>query len=484
MSKTYRIHGSRYLRKYTAEERSSIYAYMSDVRKIANSLCTVPWERVNRDLAATTTIHTEEGIDWNEPERDRFDAAEWCGEHSDGFHRAFAQAACYVFELPDSAIGTSIEKLGIQVTSDPYNPYGARISAMTSATLDIPMDCETVREGEVYRAPDEDGMGAAPRLFMRNADGSQNWYANTEKVTLEPDTPLTAKKYLFVFCCLENYNRGRDGWIEGSSYIDNDIELTLATACDDLAEGELNDLSTAYDPNTLQIVKDGILPYIPGAAQVGEFHVAVRTDANQIIEDDGSQTPIRSATGDKAAAAIGRLFSEFYSGKGDIPTVDAASSPRGAAFNVTRAIEPHVTSDSDIQVDTDVLRIDSSVLVVPFAYPRDFTPSRLTLNSQLSTLNLSPGARFNVFLADGYLTSLTDEQLKNPGLYDGQGAPFTLLGTIDSGTTAAFDLPASTSRVGTIVITGYFPPDRFDLVTGGQQGTGPTAFLPDISITE
>ena len=477
MSKTYRIHGSRYLRKYTAAERSSIYAYMSDVRKIANSLCTVPWERVTRDISATTTIHTEEGIDWNEPERDRFDAAEWCGEHSDGFHKAFAQAACYVFELPDSAIGNSIEKLGIQVTSDPYNPYGARISAMTSETLDIPMDCATVREGEVYRAPDEDGMGAAPRLFMRNADGSQNWYANTERVELEPDTPLTAKKYLFVFCCLENYNRGRDGWIEGSSYIDNDIELTLQAACEDLAEGELNDLTTAYETKTLRIVKDGILPYIPESVPAGVRHVAVRADANPLVEEDGSTTPVRPATGETAAAALSRLYSMFYAGQGETPTVPAASSPRGASFNVTRKTGPN---------GTDVLSIKSSALVVPFAWPRDFTPSRLNLSTS-QPLNLPDGARFNVFLADGYLTSLTEDQLKNPGLYDGDGAPFTLLGTIEQSEQSnirTFDLPASPSRVGTIVITGYFPPDRYDLVTGGTQGTGETPFLPDITITD
>ena len=477
MSKTYRIHGSRYLRKYTAAERSSIYAYMSDVRKIANSLCTVPWERVVRDIAATTTIHTEEGIDWNEPERDRFDAAEWCGEHSDGFHKAFAQAACYVFELPDSAIGNSIEKLGIQVTSDPYNPYGARISAMTSSTLDIPMDCATVREGEVYRAPDEGGMGASPRLFMRNADGSQNWYANTEKVTLEPDTPLTAKKYLFVFCCLENYNRGRDGWIEGSSYIDNDIELTLQDACEDLAEGELNDLTTAYESKTLRIVKDGILPYIPESVPVGIRHIVVRADANPVVEEDGSTTPVRPATGETAAAAISRLYSMFYAGQGETPPAKGARSAHGAAFNVTRKTGPN---------GTDVLSIKSAALVIPFAWPRDFAPSRLNLSTS-QPLNLPDGARFNVFLADGYLTSLTEDQLKNPGLYDGDGAPFTLLGTIEQSEQSnirTFDLPASTSRVGTIVITGYFPPDRYDLVTGGTQGTGDTPFLPDITITD
>ena len=254
MSNIYRIHGARYLRKYTAAEKSSNYAYMSDVRKIANTLCKVPWSKVAGDIPATNTIHTEEGLDWNDPERDRFDAAEWCAEHADGFHRAFAQAACYVFKLPSSAIGTAIQKIRVNVTSDPFNPYGARIAAMASDTLTIPMDCDTVREGDVFRAPDSDGMGAAPRLFKNNADGTQTWYANSEIVELVPGTTLAAKQYLFVFVCLENYNRGRDGWIEGSSYIDNDVEITLASACADLVEGEINDCSNVNKATALKLV--------------------------------------------------------------------------------------------------------------------------------------------------------------------------------------------------------------------------------------
>ena len=483
MSSTYRIHGTRYIRKYRAEDRSSIYSYMSDVRKIANSLCKIPWTRVSRDIEATTTVHTAEGLNWNEIERERFDAAEWCGEHSDGFHRAFGQAACYVFALPDSAVGTPIEKLGIQVTSDPYNPYGARISAMTSETLDIPMDCATVREGEVYRAPDEDGLGAAPRLFMRNADGTQTWYANTEKVELEPETPLTAKKYLFVFCCLENYNRGRDGWIEGSSYIDNNVELTLSAACDDLVFGEMNDLQTPYQPNVMKIVMDGILPYVPSGTLVGERHVSVRADANPVVEDDGSQTKTRRADGDMASAAVGRLYSSFYRGEGETPTAEEPSAAPGAAFNVTRRNEEHVSAESDRTGGTDVMRIDSAVLVVPFVWPRNFTPAKLVISSAQEPA-ISAGARFNVFLADTYFTALTDEQLKNPGLYDGDGSPFSLLGTIDSGLSTSFDLPQTASREGTVVVTGWLPPDRYDIAAGGRQGTGPEAFLPDISITD
>lgn len=260
MSKIYRIHGARFLRKYSAAEKTSCYSYMADVRKIANTLCKVPWERVSGDVAATTTIHTEEGLDWNEPERDRFDAAEWCGEHSDGYHRAFAQAACYVFKLPATAVGKAIEKIRVNVTSDPYNPYGARIAAMTSATLEIPMDCDTVRNGEMHRAPDAEGLGAAPRIYVRDAKtGKETWYSNNEIVELTPGSTVTAKQYLFVFVCLENYNRGRDGWIEGSSYIDNDVELTLSAAASDLIEGELNDLIPGVDYQELFAISNDLL---------------------------------------------------------------------------------------------------------------------------------------------------------------------------------------------------------------------------------
>ena len=110
MSNIYRLRGARFLRQYTADEKSSIYNYMADVRKIADSLCNVPWTRSKLEVPATFTLHTEEGLDWNAIERDRFDAAEWCGEHADGMHRAYAQAACYVFDLPESARSKSTSR--------------------------------------------------------------------------------------------------------------------------------------------------------------------------------------------------------------------------------------------------------------------------------------------------------------------------------------------------------------------------------------
>lgn len=485
MSKTYRIHGARYLRKYTAPEKSSIYAYMADVRRITNTLCTVPWERVKREIAATTTIHTEEGLDWNVEERERFDAAEWCGEHSDGFHRAFAQAACYVFAIPESAVGTAVEKIAVQVTGDPYNPYGARISALTSATLDIPMDCATVREGEMFRAPDEDGMGAAPRLFVRNADGTQNWYANTERVELTPGAgqAVTLKQYLFVFCVLENYNRGRDGWIEGSSYIDNDVGLTLAAACDDLAETELNELAPALARRELAVLRGGVLPHVPKDAPTGARAVTVRADADALVEPDGSQADVRDAAGARAASALGRLYALFYSGGGDAPAAEATTPQAGAYFRVARRTEPHVLPGADFPVEADVLALESAALVVPFALPQGFEPTAVRLD--FAAPGLSDGARFGVYLAAGkYLTSLTAEQLADPGLYDGDGAPFAALGTVEGGTSATFALPDGIGRVASLVVTGWLPPEAVSLAAQGPQGTGAAAFVPDVTLVE
>ena len=488
---TYKLIGQRNLRKYTEAKTSPTYAAAIEAQTIVDSLCGIPWKKVAaRD--ATMTYHTEEtvaeiggqkinGLEMNVRIRDEFDAALFCAGHTGGQHRAYANAAVYHYVLPDGTLPT-LTKLTANVTSDPYNSAGARISILTNATGEIPTNCNDCRTGDAH------ADGVAPRTVAANG----NWFPTMadcvfsatpgEGETALPTGGLQLQKHLFVFVLMESYSTVRGNWLEGCSFIRNLVSIETDAAVPGWTDGDTIDLTT-NDASGFAIVKDGILPYIPGAAPIGEVHVAVRTDANQIIEDDGSQTPVRPAAGDKAAAAIGRLFSAFYSGTGDLPTGGGAvSAAQGAAFNVTRATEPHVAHDSDRPVDTDVLRIDSSALVVPFAYPRDFTPARVALS--FAALSLTPGARFNVFLADGYLTSLTEDQLKSPGLYDGQGAPFTLLGKIEGGSSASFDLPYGSSRVGSLVITGWLAPDRYNLATGGTQGTGPSAFLPDISITD
>lgn len=497
-----------------ARPKSTFLSMMADNE---TKLRSAAWKETSVRASSTTTnaVTATDGVwdkylgDWSKKPTytqyidERYDAYLQGGDGvvSTATMCGYAGIAAYRYRLPSAWTATTVEKVEIPVSVDKYLRAGARISLVFSDDETPSNDWDVIRGVSPVcwktdsTESDQDGVASfgylgkalSPFLTTSVVENGTLTVPVADIPSLASDKPA----YMWIYLTPEDFTgrwtmyskkSTRNYGIEGSAVIVGEsVAVTFAAAVE----------PDEVDRRTFKIVKDGILPYIPGSAPVGEFHVAVRTDANPIIEDDGSQTPVRQATGDKAAAAIGRLFSAFYSGTGEIPTRGGAvSAAQGAAFNITRTTEPHVTHDSDRPVDTDVLRIDSAALVVPFVFPRDFTPVRvvLTLNSQLSTLNLSPGARFNVFLADGYLTSLTEEQLKNPGLYDGEGAPFTLLGTIDSTTDLStpqhLNLTTSHSRVGTLVITGYFPPDRFDLVTGGQQGTGPIPFLPDISITD
>ena len=428
---SYKLIGQRNLRKYTAAKTSPTYAAATDAQLVVDSLCDVPWKKV-AEKSATMTYHTEEnvgteeepvkGLDMNVRIRDQFDAALFCAGHTGGQHRAYANAAAYHYVLPDGTL-PKLTKLTASVTSDPYNSAGARIAILTNATGEIPTNCNDCRTGDAH------ADGVAPRTVAANG----NWFPTMadcvfsatpgEGETALPSGGLQLQKHLFVFVLMESYSTVRGNWLEGCSFIRNLVSIETDAAVPGWTDGDTIDL-TANDASGFKIVKDGILPYIPGEVPVGIRHVSVRADANPVVEEDGSTTPVRQAVGETAAAAISRLYSMFYAGQGETPPAKGARPAHGAFFNVTRKTG---------QNGTDVLNIRSAALVVPFAWPRDFAPSRLNLSTS-QPLNLPEGARFNVFLADGYLTSLTEDQLKNPGLYDGDGAPFTLLGTVDGST--------------------------------------------------
>lgn len=287
----YKIKGARFLRKYTARTTTPTYAAETDAQTIVDLFCDVPWQPVAVDQA-TMTSHSEEklagedvsGLDRNVLDRDAFDAALFCAGHSGGMHRAYANAACYVFELPDSAIGKSMTALAVRVTSDPYNAAGARLHVFTGATAEIPMNCRTLRgedsSGEVV-ADGTTASGAAPRE-VRTSGSSSTWHAKTATATLEPTGGLVLAKYLFVFVGLESYSTVRGNWLEGCSFIRNELEMELSTACGDLDADELNDLSP------LPAAEDGVmLPIYSYDRSTSPLHVRTFTPARQ----DGSVTP-------------------------------------------------------------------------------------------------------------------------------------------------------------------------------------------------
>jgi len=287
----YKIKGARFLRKYTARTSTPTYAAETDAQTIVDLFCQVPWQPVAVDQA-TMTSHSEEklagedvsGLDRNVIERDNFDAALFCAGHTGGMHRAFANAACYVFELPDSAIGKTLTALSARVTSDPYNAAGARLHIFTGSTAEIPMNCHTLRGEDSSGQVVADGStlsAVAPRE-SRTSGSSTTWHAKTATATLEPTGGLTLQKYLFVFVGLESYSAVRGNWLEGCSFIRNELEMELSTACGELDADELNDLSP------LPAAEAGVmLPIYSYDRSTSPLHVRTFTPARQ----DGSVTP-------------------------------------------------------------------------------------------------------------------------------------------------------------------------------------------------
>lgn len=483
-----------------ARPKSTFLSMMADNE---TKLRSAAWKETSVRASSTTTnaVTATDGVwdkdlgDWSKKPTythyidERYDAYLQGGDGvvSTATMCGYAGIAAYRFKLPSAWTATTVEKVEIPVSVDKYLRAGARVSIVFSDDETPSNDWDVIRGVSPVcwktdsAESDQDGVASfgylgkalSPYLTASVVENGTLTVPVADIPSLASDKPA----YMWIYLTTEDFTgrwtmyskkSTRNYGIEGSAVIVGEsVAVTFAAAVE----------PDEVDRRTFKIVKDGILPYIPGEVPSGVRHVSVRADANPVVEEDGSTTPVRPATGETAAAALSRLYSMFYAGQGETPPAKGAWPAHGASFNVTRKTGPN---------GTDVLSIKSSALVIPFAWPRDFTPARIQLFN-FSTLQLSTGARFNVFLADGYLTSLTEDQLKNPGLYDGDGAPFTLLGTVDGSTAPSpfsFLLSPSTARVGSIVITGYFPPDRYDLVTGGTQGTGETPFLPDITITD
>lgn len=227
---TYKLIGQRFLRKYTADESTPVYAASTDAQKIVNSLCKLPWERSKVASAEMTSHQNDEGLDKNVERREHFDAALFCAHHEDGRHRAYANAAVYRFVLPTGAALPNLSRLVASITSDPYNSAGARVAILTNSTGEIPMDCATCRAGDAHLE------GVAPRT-VRTVSGTDYWYPTTADAAFT-GLSLQLQKYLFVFVLMESYSTVRGNWLEGCSYAtENLFEIETDAAVSGWTDG-------------------------------------------------------------------------------------------------------------------------------------------------------------------------------------------------------------------------------------------------------
>ena len=383
---------------------------------------------------------------------------------------AYAGMVAYRFKLPQDYLSGSatLVSASVMLSRDRFLLPGLRVSAVLSNSATPSSDWSVVRG-------DADGCAKLEAQLLNPADRITAAQPATEAVTV----PLagmddTRKSYLWIYLTVEDYTatwtwysstQHRLYAIEGSGMVI--AESTAVTFSADVTPDE----GGGGDTLDFLVVSGGITPLVPAGASVGVRRVIVRADATLVADDIGDQSATRSATGTAGAAALSRLYAQFYGGDGFAPVKDSASLPVGARFDVNRTSLDLPTAESDTPIPTDVFVCDSSVLVLPFVLPRDTLASRVTLS--FGELACSTGARFNVWAVAGYSLALAAEVLNNPGLHDGEGFDATLLGTITGGASATFDLGAfAKSRAATLVISGWLPPECYNLGTGGAQGTG------------
>ena len=253
----YKLIGQRNLRKYTEDGQSPTYAASIEAQNIVNALCDIEWSKTS-EKDAIMTYHTEDvvdevdgkkinGLDMNVLIRDKFDAALFCADHTGGQHRAYANAAVYHYELPDGTL-PKLTKLTASVTSDPYNSMGARISILTNSTGVIPTNCNECRTGDAH------ADGVAPRTVAANG----NWFPTMADCVFSatpgdgeyalPSGGLQLQKHLFVFVLMESYSTVRGNWLEGCSFIKNEISIETDAAIQGWTDGSTYDLSEPDGP--------------------------------------------------------------------------------------------------------------------------------------------------------------------------------------------------------------------------------------------
>lgn len=497
---TYKLIGSRFLRKYTAKNLSPAYAAQLDAQTVVDEFCNVPWELVN-PKTSQFAYHTEEvvdkesgrtGLDENVAIRDSLDAALFCAEHSAGMHRAYAQAMCLRFTLPDDAVGASLSSLKLKVSSDPYNSGGCRVSAFTNSTGEIPTNCNTVRAGSVH------ADAQVPRT-SQTSGGTTYWYAAQGDVTLTPDSAITLQKYLFVFFGLEDYSITRGNWLEGSATLKNLVEITTSAAVTGWTDGETYDLSTAADPASVSVYN--LVSRCGGAVYTIDAHIAV-SSVGADVEGGDDVTPNAADIGTMYGIAetvypLRHALAKFLNG--ELTTVNGIRSL--AVDNFTAPTD--TTNHNDFPAHTcfgfgknsgnsgyrRILWANSCWL--PFMLPERFNPSSLVARICLSHLanasNFSSysGYRFNFWLKEGIVKNIGSDY-KNPHLYMAdmsEVAGWTLLGSAqplianrtnkfldEEGTTVTrtrtmdhveLDIKGLLEgvRTGTLLLTAYYPLD-------------------------
>lgn len=479
---TYKLKGTRWLRKYTAPTLTPSTSAGSDAEAIATNLCMVPWERSEADSATFPTYNAKE-VDDNAGNREWFDTAEWCADHTDGSrHRCYANACFYRFVVPEESRGKVVRSVKVKVVCDPYTPQGARISVSTSDSDTLPVECSEVRSGDVH------AEGVAPRLSVTNNSGNLYWYENSEVVELDFDRPLGL--WLDVFIGLESW-RARNGWLEGAARIAS-VEIVSDVELQGLRVGPDGLADMRSRGREWPVCRNGILPSAP------EENSSVLSTQFSLAGDTVGDGPLPEIDDQSSVAGLSAVYAAFFAKnleavKSSLATDGGART--GAAFTVRNwRIRRQDGSDRP------VWQLTASTLAVPFACPSSVAATRVRFDWH--GLRATAG-HLCIWLKRGaYESNVAAGTLSNPLIYTGVAADVDgwekigILPVAAGLETAEFEFPPLDSDVATFLLSAWCPVDEIDFSQFLPQGVGAldidiangrssgfsTAWKPDITL--
>lgn len=450
MSVTYYASAKRFCRQYRAPVLTATYASLTSAVEAASCLQTSPWKFIDTYHASSFPTHAETAD--NPADRDYFDAYAMCAEHADGIHRAYAGCVAFRIELPDAFIGATLESLSVAVSSDPYNPAGARVSLATSlAGVNQPVeDWDDIREGVAYAS------GQAPRTV--SADGTL-WYGATATATVTPAGGLVLGKYVWVYLTLENYERARNGWLEGASKINPLFTLVTSAAVSGYVDGD--HVGGGYDVPAIELAQADVasaplkMGYSTGSSTNWPYWAYMHSElfGGYFVADLAT-----FSTPEKLATLTRELLISL---PGTLSTV--ATAVAGAAGALYQSIQPnngagwanaqYGLAANVVRVDggTDYVGVSLSHYMTPLVPKAGLTPTVMRLTNGATALDLN-GA--SVQITPWFIPTPCDPTTKNRTFWW-----FALRGLAAQ---AAFWLGSEASVTGSIV-TGESTPVTYAL---------------------
>ena len=457
MSYTYYASAVRFQKRYKAPTLTPTSAAYTAAVAAWHGLRSEPWYRVAANKVAVLTPHETAGA--GEPaDREYYDAYELCAEHAAAQHRCYAGMTAYRIALPDAAVGLSLESLSVSVSCDPYNRYGARLALAASASASPSDDWDLCRDGVASAA------GVAPRTT--STDGTL-WYGATADAAIAPAGGLSLPKYLWVFLSLENYQRSRNGWLEGSAILVPVFTLTLSAAISGYDSG--SSVGGGYGEEDAYVLLSGGKIISPEAGVQDDCKAREIAFQSVVI----GRSPSRdepSPAGAKAALPV--LLARIAAAGMD--AADMASRPLrewtlnqiGLSCSIVRRI---IGASAPFE---QRLELVASPVALLCALPVDYVPSvvRLTRRAGEGALPISGAdVRLSVYWAPSQAVSLSGLSafFALPGFSFGGdtltagGATATLIGSaelpagVPDGGSIAIRISAIADRWGTLLIVPW-----------------------------